>query len=58
MIILGTPKDTENYYIVDGDIAFRLHQAGFIPKYKDEDALYFKKNKKLLKFLDRNNLRF
>lgn len=58
MIILGMPRDIENYYIADGDIAFRLHQAGFIPKYKDGDALYFKKNKKLLKFLGKNSLEF
>lgn len=56
MIIIGTPKTSEldNYYIADGDLAFRLHQAGFIPQYKDEDCLYFKINNKLLKWLNKN----
>lgn len=54
MIIVGTPKASEldQYYVADGFIAFMLHQAGFIPKYKDEDCLYFKINKKLLKWVN------
>lgn len=51
MIVLGVPKNIEEYYIADGEIAFMLYQAGFIPRYKDNDALFFKKNNKLLKFL-------
>lgn len=51
MIILGTPRNIEDYYIADGKIAFDLHQAGFIPRYEDDGALFFKKNNKLLKFL-------
>lgn len=56
MIILGVPKNIEEYYIADGEIAFVLHQAGFIPRYKDNDALFFKKNNKLLKFLAKHGL--
>ena len=56
MIILGVPKNIEEYYIADGEIAFMLHQAGFIPRYKDNDALFFKKNNKLLKFLATHGL--
>jgi len=54
MIILGTPKASElnDYIIVDGSLAFKLHQAGFIPKYSDDGCLYFKVNKKLKKYLD------
>lgn len=51
MIILGSPADVENYYMADEDTAFVLHQKGFNPVYKDFDAVYFKKNKKLLKAL-------
>lgn len=51
MIICGTPKDIENYYLADDEVAFALHQKGFVPMYKDFDAVYFKKNKKLLKAL-------
>lgn len=53
MVIIGTPKTNEmnQYFMADGLLAFRLHQAGFIPKYNDEGCLYFKINKKLEKFL-------
>lgn len=51
MVILGSPADVENYYMADEDTAFALHQKGFTPVYKDFDAVYFKKNKKLLKAL-------
>ena len=53
MIIRGTPKDITEYYLSDGEVAFRLQQAGFKPVYIDEDAIYFKKNKKLQKFLSK-----
>lgn len=56
MIVLGVPKNIEEYYIADGEIAFILHQAGFIPRYKDNGALFFKKNNKLLKFLANRGL--
>lgn len=54
MIIIGTPRNDEidQYIMVDGELAFRLHQAGFIPKYNDEGCLYFKKNKKIQKYLE------
>lgn len=51
MIIRGTPKDIENYYLADDEMAFILHQKGFIPKYIDGDATYFKLNNKLIKTL-------
>ena len=54
MIILGEPEDTGIYYYAESDEAFKLHQAGFIPKYKAEDGgMYFKRTKKLLKFLNK-----
>lgn len=56
MVIRGTPKVMEDYYLTDEDMAFRLQQAGFKPVYIDEDAVYFKKNKKLQKFLLKFNI--
>lgn len=53
MVIRGTPKNIEDYYIADGTLAFRLQQAGFKPVYIDEEAIYFKRNKKLLQTLER-----
>lgn len=55
MVILDCPHDIENYIMADGELAIRLHQAGFIPKYKDEDVVYFKKNTKIEKFLKKLN---
>lgn len=51
MVIRGTPKNIEEYYIADNNLAFRLQQSGLRPVYIDEDAIYFKKNKKLQKIL-------
>ena len=57
MIICGTPHDLENYFMADGELAFQLHQKGFIPKYKDEGCLYFKLNNKLKKYLEKNGIK-
>ena len=56
MIILGTPRNIEDYYIADGEITFMLHQAGFIPRYEDDGALFYKKNNKLLKFIAKHGI--
>lgn len=56
MIILGIPKNPEDYFIADDALAWELDQAGFSAKYLDEDAYYYKKNKKLLKWLDNHNI--
>lgn len=58
MIIRGTPKDINIYYIADNDIAFKLQQAGLIPVYIDYDATYFKKNKKLEKVLKKLGIEY
>lgn len=51
MVIIGSPRDIENYYLADEDTAFTLHQKGFHPSYRDGDAVYFWINKKLKKAL-------
>ena len=56
MIILGIPKNPEDYFIADSALAWELDKAGFSAKYLDEDAYYCKKNKKLLKWLDNHNI--
>lgn len=53
MIRYGTPENEEEYFFADGDLAIELHQAGAIPAWKDEYGLYFKKNKKLIKALEK-----
>ena len=52
MIRLGTPDDVKKYVCLDGDDAFRVHQAGCAPAWKDEEGgLWFKRNAKLVKTL-------
>ena len=57
MVILGTPNHIEEYFMADGDLAFELHQKGFIPKYEDDGVLYFKLNNKLRKYLEKIGLK-
>ena len=54
MVIIGKPNTSalNDYIIVDSDLAFELHKAGFIPKYSDNGCLYFKNSKKLQKYLN------
>ena len=54
MLILGTPNDVSKFFACDEDwLIIKIHQKGFPPMYKDEDGtVYFKKSKKLVKYLD------
>lgn len=56
MIVRGTPKNIDEYYIADKEVAFRLQQAGAKPLYIDYDAIYFKKSNKLIKILKKLGL--
>ena len=56
MIIRGTPKDMENYYMTDNETAFKIEQAGVKPQYIDYDAIYFRITNKLKKVLTKLNL--
>ena len=56
MIIRGTPKDINNYYMADNETAFRIEQAGVKPQYIDYDAIYFRITNKLKKVLSKLNL--
>lgn len=58
MIRLGVPNNMERYFPVDDmELATKLHKAGFIPEYKDEDGtIYFKKSKKFIKFIEAERL--
>lgn len=52
MIIRDTPKSTKNLIIVGNEIGRRLQKNGFVPKYVDEDFLYFVKDEKIKKFMN------
>ena len=58
MIIRDTPSDIEKFVMVDGELAFKLQQKGFVPTYMDNDVLYFKKTNKILKALEKLNNEF
>lgn len=52
IIRLGSPEDVSKFFYTDDpDLIFHLHQAGFIPMWRDEDCVYFKKTNKLIKLL-------
>lgn len=52
MVRLGAPDNIEAFFYTDDpDLIFRLHQAGFIPMWRDEDCVYFRKTNKLIKLL-------
>lgn len=52
-MILGKPKDEENYICVNSKIAVNLHKVGFIPLYRafNEDKIYFAKTEEISDFL-------
>ena len=54
MVIIGVPSNLADYFMADGDLAFRIHQAGFPPKYSDDGVLYFRLSAKLKKWLEEN----
>lgn len=45
MILMGKPKDTENYVFVSFEEGKKLHMSGIIPMYKDikNNGLWFRK---------------
>lgn len=52
MIKLGTPENPQDFFMTDdSELIFRIHQAGFIPLWKDEECIFFKKSNKLIKLL-------
>ena len=55
MIIRETPKNKDNFILVDSETTLVLHKNGFIPMYIDESGIYYKKNKEILDFMERRN---
>jgi len=53
MIIRKTPKDKEKYIIVtNNELAFKLQLNGFMPKYIDDEAMYFIKSEEILSIIN------
>jgi len=54
MIIRKTPKG--NYIKVDGETSLILNQNGFLPKYIDNNYVYYIRNMDILKFMEKEGL--
>ncbi len=54
MIILGEPKNPEEYFSIDADRGKILHELGFIPIYKStkNGNLYFIRTDEILKVVE------
>lgn len=57
MIIRETPKYKEKYIVVTSFVSNILNMAGFIPKYIDENYIYYTKDDKILKFMEKEDLK-
>lgn len=55
MILYGTAKNIEDFIKVDSKMSYRLHSAGFIPKYKDSCGIYYVKTTEILKFIGKED---
>ena len=56
MLIIQTPKNNEKYIIVDSQVTQILQENGFYPKYMDNEAIYYVKSDKIIKFIKTNNI--
>ena len=52
MIIRGTPKEIEKYIKVDSDTSLTLQEIGFVPKYIDNDGIYYLKSDVLIESIE------
>ena len=51
MIIRGTPKNIEDFILVDSEMSLKLEKNGFIPKFIDEKGIYYVKSKEIENFI-------
>ncbi len=54
MIIRGTPRELDKYILVNGEMSIELHKNGFLPKYIDENGVYYLRSGEVLKFMEKN----
>ncbi len=57
MILLGTPKEPNNYIMISFKMGNRMHELGFPPKYKDSNGLWFTKTKEFLDAFTQESIR-
>jgi hypothetical protein len=56
MIIRRSPTNKEDFIMVKSEQSNKLIEFGFIPKYIDEDWIYYPKNEKISEILERSKL--
>ncbi len=57
MIIRETPKNKEKYIVVTSFVSNVLNMRGFIPKYIDENFIYYTKDDEIIKFMKKEGLK-
>lgn len=55
MIFRGSPTNKKNFIKVDNETALFLQQNGFIPTFIDNKGIYFKRNSKIIEFMERSD---
>lgn len=56
MLIRQTPKNKENYIMVDSKISQILQENGFCPKYMDNEFIYYVKSNEIIEFMSKEGL--
>lgn len=47
MLMMGKPKNIDNYICVNSRIANKLHELNYLPVYRDMGNIYFTKTEEL-----------
>ena len=54
MMIRQTPTNIENFVKVNSELSEKLHELGFIPRYIDNEWIYYEKTKEIENILERS----
>jgi hypothetical protein len=57
MLIRQTPKNKENYIMVDSKVSQILQENGFYPKYMDDEFIYYVKSDEIIEFMSKEGLK-
>ena len=56
MVIIGKPHNPQDYFVANGDLALRIHMAGFPPRFNNDGELYFRLTPELVQWLEDNGI--
>lgn len=57
MVMLGKPKNKDNYICVDSDGCKTLHELGFQPVYRWKNRIYFTKTNEIVEVIKQCSLK-